>query len=320
MRIFRVLVLTACTTAACRSAPAAHGNAFSGAILLAPPSADEEAHDALLRADLSRGDSVARLGYAAGQGALLAGDVVFLRGGLPLVRGRAAAVAIAEAESVAAAATVRWQPVRAETSADGGSGFSYGYTVYSAARPAVPSVRIDRYIAFWRREAGGWRIAAYAETYGTPPAPIGLPAAAQGAVLPDEPMPEASGALGALRDADLAFARDAAEQGTGAAFGRFAAGDAQVFSPPGELISGPEAIMQSFGAAAEGNTLAWRPVAGGVSSAGDLGFTVGNAVSTARRPNGTPLVGYSKYLTVWRRQRDGRWRYVVDGGSARPRP
>jgi ketosteroid isomerase-like protein len=29
-------------------------------------------------------------------------------------------------------------------------------------------------------------------------------------------------------------------------------------------------------------------------------------------------VGYSKYLTVWKKQRDGSWRFVADGGSARP--
>ncbi|MDB4887492.1 MAG: hypothetical protein JWN79_2930, partial [Gemmatimonadetes bacterium] len=96
------------------------------------------------------------------------------------------------------------------------------------------------------------------------------------------------------------------------------AADAQVFSAPGEFISGPEAIMQSFGSASSGNSLAWHPVAGEVSAAGDLGFTAGNAVFTGRRDDGGRLVGYSKYLTVWKKQRDGQWRYVVDGGSARP--
>jgi ketosteroid isomerase-like protein len=62
----------------------------------------------------------------------------------------------------------------------------------------------------------------------------------------------------------------------------------------------------------------WRPVAGGVAKSGDLGFTVGNAVFTGRREDGGQVVRYSKYLTVWKKQHDGDWRYVVDGGSARP--
>jgi ketosteroid isomerase-like protein len=62
----------------------------------------------------------------------------------------------------------------------------------------------------------------------------------------------------------------------------------------------------------------WHPVAGEVARSGDLGFTVGNAVFTGRSLDGSPQVRYSKYLTVWKRQRDGSWRYVVDGGNARP--
>jgi ketosteroid isomerase-like protein len=103
------------------------------------------------------------------------------------------------------------------------------------------------------------------------------------------------------------------------AFGRSAAHDAQIFSGPGEFISGPRAISQSFGAPTEKNSLVWHPVAGEVADSGDLGFTVGNAVFTGYREDGTKVERFSKYLTVWKRQRDGSWRYVVDGGSSRPK-
>jgi ketosteroid isomerase-like protein len=177
---------------------------------------------------------------------------------------------------------------------------------------------VDRYIAFWRREDAGWRIAAYAETYGSPPGAMSLPAAARGGVLPDVPMPRERGWLEGVRAADVEFSKQATALGTGEAFGRFAAEDAQVFSAPGEFISGPDAIRRTFAPAASGNSLVWHPIAGEVSKAGDLGFTVGNAVFTGHREDGGAQVGYSKYLTVWRKQRDGSWRYVVDGGSARP--
>jgi ketosteroid isomerase-like protein len=45
---------------------------------------------------------------------------------------------------------------------------------------------------------------------------------------------------------------------------------------------------------------------------------VGNAVFIGERENGGRLAVYSKYLTVWKKQRDGNWRYVVDGGNSRP--
>ena len=319
MRYHRAVWLATVAAAGCSAAQHHGGSAFVGPVALAPASAAEEAHDALLRADIARGDSVARRGYADGLAARLTEDVIYLRGGLPIIRGRVAARAVLAAESLGTNPTVRWQPVRAEASSDGKSGFSYGYAIFGASQPNATAVRVDRYIAFWRREADGWRIAAYAETYGSAPAPLSLPLPAQGASLADRPMPRASGALEAIRAADTDFSDDAAKLGTGEAFGRYAADDAQIFSGPGEFTSGPRAITQSFGPITSNSSLVWHPVAGQVSESGDLGFTVGNAVFTGARDDGAPFVRYSKYLTVWKKQRDGRWRYVVDGGSARPK-
>ena len=310
--------MTAIATAACHHGTSSPGASFVGASLLEPLSDSEAAHDELLRADLARGDSVARLGMSDGLAATFTDDVVYLRGGMPIVRGRGAAKAIAAAESLATPFSVRWQPVRAETSRDGQTGYSYGYTIVSTAAAGAPAIRVDRYIAYWRHLPAGWRIAAYAETYGAPPPPLTLPQEAGSAAMSDVPMARRTGALEAIRAADADFSSDATKFGAGEAFGRYAAGDAQIFSGPGEFISGPHAIRESFGPPTEKNTLVWHPVHGEVAASGDLGFTVGNAVFTGIREDGAQIQRFSKYLTVWKRQRDGSWRYVVDGGSARP--
>ena len=311
------VLLAAMAVAACHGSHSP-GASFAGAALLEPLSEAEAAHDELLRADLERGDTVARRGLVDGLVASFSDDVVFLRGGLPIVRGRSAARAIAAAESLGTSYAIRWQPVRAEASQDGKSGYSYGYTIVSAASAGAPTIRVDRYIAYWRLTTAGWRIAAYAETSGAPPAPVSVPDEAASAAMRDTSMTRRRGALEAIRAADIEFSNAASKYGTGEAFGRFAAGDAQIFSAPGEFISGPRAISASFGAPVAKNTLVWHPVHGEVSEAGDLGFTVGNAVFTGYKEDGTKIVRYSKYLTVWKKQRDGSWRYVVDGGSARP--
>jgi ketosteroid isomerase-like protein len=198
------------------------------------------------------------------------------------------------------------------------SGYTYGYTIYGVAQATAPSLRVDRYIAFWRKEPTGWRIAGYAETYGSPPTPMTLPVAAADSVVADVPMSRRTGAIDAIRNADVEFSLDATKLGTGEAFGQYAAADAQIFSGPGEFITGPGAITESFGPPGRKSSLVWHPVEGEISKSGDLGFTVGNAVFNGEREDGAPIVRYSKYLTVWKRQRDGSWRYVVDGGSARP--
>lgn len=318
MRAISVVMLTAVVATGCHGSRVP-GSPFAGASLLAPLSEMEEAHDALLRADLARADSVAQLGVARGLAANFTSDVVYLRGGLPIVRSRAAAQAIIAAESLGGPVAVRWQPVRADVSRDGRNGYSYGYTVIGSAANGTPSLRMDRYIAFWRREGDAWQIAAYAETYGAPPPALAMPSVVADSALADVPMRRSRGPLEDVRAADDEFAQTAMKLGSSRAFGAYAAANAQIFSTPGEFITGPDAIAQAFGPTTDDSKLSWHPVTGEVARSGDLGFTVGNAVFTGKNLDGTPQVRYSKYLTVWRKQRDGSWRYVVDGGNARPK-
>jgi hypothetical protein len=102
VRRLGVLLLTALSTGACHQGARTPGAAFVGASLLEPPSDAEAAHDELLRADIARADSVMRRGMSEGLAVNLTEDVVYLRGGLPILRGREAARAIAAAESLAA--------------------------------------------------------------------------------------------------------------------------------------------------------------------------------------------------------------------------
>ena len=311
-----VVLLTTLSSLACRSGQP--GAPFAGALLLQPPSDAEAAHDELLRADIARSDSVGRMGFAEGLANAFTSDVVYLRGGLPIIKGRQPARVIAASEGIGTNATVRWQPLRAETSRDRKHGYSYGFTIYSVGQAGAPSIRVDRYIAFWRREEAGWRIAAYAETYGSAPPALPIPSNASEGIVADVAMRRRSGALEAIRSADEEFSKEAVKMGTGEAFGRYAAPDAQMFSGPGEFVTGPGAIAQLFGAPGRRSLLVWHPVEGEVAKSEDLGFTVGNAVFSGEREDGAPIVSYSKYLTVWKRQPDGSWKFVVDGGSARP--
>jgi ketosteroid isomerase-like protein len=206
-----------------------------------------------------------------------------------------------------------WQPVRVEVSDDGRWGYSQGYRTALVAG----ALATDSYVAVWRR--GGddrWQLAAYAEMGARPPADASLPAALAGAVVAAPPAtPDAAAPL---LDADRAFAATSAASDPGSAFGKHAAPDVMVFGAGGVLVLGPDALQAGFGPPSADNTLAWYPVAGGIAGSGELGFTVGLAVARGRAPDGTAVERPSKYITVWRRQPDGRWAFVTDGGNERP--
>jgi ketosteroid isomerase-like protein len=62
----------------------------------------------------------------------------------------------------------------------------------------------------------------------------------------------------------------------------------------------------------------WHPIAADGAASGDLGFTVGEAVLRGRGPKGEVRERGTKYLSIWQRQPDGVWRFVMDGGNSRP--
>jgi ketosteroid isomerase-like protein len=76
---------------------------------------------------------------------------------------------------------------------------------------------------------------------------------------------------------------------------------------------GRDAIGAAFADFPTDAILEWVPVAANIAASGDLGCTVGEALVRARG-------SYSKYLTIWKRQPDGAWKFVADGGNARPAP
>jgi ketosteroid isomerase-like protein len=102
---------------------------------------------------------------------------------------------------------------------------------------------------------------------------------------------------------DIAFS-NAAQTDVAAAFGAYAAPDgAQTAGGSTTWAFGPEAIRAAWSGTA--STFHWSPELGGVASSGDLGFTVGYVYF-----DGSPVPG--KYFTVWQKQANGEWRYIVD--------
>lgn len=273
------------------------------ALLLAAPAAGQDPDPlvTLAAADRAWADSTA-VDPAGGFASRLATDALYLYPGAPILEGRDVVHRFLQGPQ---RPPHRWQMLRAVVSADGSHGATWG--VLAADDSTGPA--LGRYIAYWVRSAG-WRVSAVMHAMPAP-AEVALPALAT--FRPDT---VGTGARGEVERADRAFAAEAGARGVDRAFQAAAAPDAMMFGSAGELLLGPVEIGASFGGPA---AWAWRPVASLAAPGGDLAFTVGEAEITVPLAAG-PRVYHSKYLTIWRRQPDGSWRFVTDGGNARPGP
>jgi ketosteroid isomerase-like protein len=68
------------------------------------------------------------------------------------------------------------------------------------------------------------------------------------------------------------------------------------------------------------NRLLWTPVGADISASGDLGYTYGTFEFHSKNKAGQPTVNYGKYTSIWKLQKDGSWKVVLDMGNASPQP
>jgi len=222
----------------------------------------------------------------------------YLYPGAPLLRGTDHIRAFLESTDSIVMQT--WTPAFADVSADGRLGYTFGWTHGAGTR--------GKYLACWQKTGSGWRLAAYASTRLTPVTDSASPTRPGG-----ELSPQVRGRADPreLLHADSAFAALSVTNGAKHAFLAFAADDAMSFGGGAQMTHGRQAIGAGFDGFPAGAVLEWRPVAAEIAPSGDLGCTVGEARIAS-------LNHYSKYVTIWRRQPDGAWKFVADGGNVRP--
>jgi len=133
------------------------------------------------------------------------------------------------------------------------------------------------------------------------------------------PGPASGAEVERLLRADKAFCALAQKRGAAEAFRTFAAEDAVCF-PIGEApVRGRAAILEWMSSGPKGE-MKWTPMTAEVARSGDLGYTWGTYEFRGQGDDGQPLVRHGKYVTVWKKQADGSWRFVLDIGNPGPPP
>jgi ketosteroid isomerase-like protein len=116
-----------------------------------------------------------------------------------------------------------------------------------------------------------------------------------------------------LIEADKAFNAMAQKEGTGKAFIAYAAGDPVIIRQGGMPLIGHSAFVEAF-SKVPGSSLSWEPLKAEIAASQDLGYTFGRYALR----DGETIKSYGVYVTVWKKQSDGSWKFVLDGGGTTP--
>lgn len=128
--------------------------------------------------------------------------------------------------------------------------------------------------------------------------------------------PDAAAVRESLLAADRAFAAATAERGLEGWMSAFDTTGIQMEADR-PFTPGLAAVRATMAPAFADTAwhLTWEPTMAFASAAGDLGYTLGTWRSSRAGPDGVAEVHTGKYVTIWRRQADGGWRVVFDGGN-----
>jgi ketosteroid isomerase-like protein len=123
-----------------------------------------------------------------------------------------------------------------------------------------------------------------------------------------------------LRQLEAEFMTAAAERGS-QGYLSYYADDSVELPNGGPIIQGKVNIAKGMGFLDQkDNRLTWTPVGADISKSGDLGYTYGTFEFRSKDKDGKPVVDTGKYTSIWKKQKDGSWKVVLDMGNASPAP
>jgi ketosteroid isomerase-like protein len=283
------------------------------ALVTAQSSSPQQIADELLAADRAFAAASAKTDLITGLSTQFAGDVA-MPTPAGFVFGSQKAIDALKANPANTGAKAEWIPARVAVSSDGKHGFTAGFMTITRADG---SVNPAKYLAYWERQAGGWRALVYKRT----PAKSAAPATPVSYVLPKQIVPAKNDAAAleknreSLADAERSFSRDAQTMGIGPAFKKYGSPDAINLAGPETLtfVMGNDAIGDNVGSGAPPNTspVTWGPEKTIIAASGDFGVTIGYIVRNQPAADGKTVPG-QPFFTIWRKDADGVWRYIAE--------
>jgi ketosteroid isomerase-like protein len=118
---------------------------------------------------------------------------------------------------------------------------------------------------------------------------------------------------GALLQTDREFSTMSEKEGMFKAFLAFIAEDGVILRDNSYPSIGESSLSKHFeGKSDTSFILTWEPVFEKISESGDLGYTYGIYSNKIKL---TGIVTKGTYVSIWQKQKDGRWKFLLDTGT-----
>ncbi|HEX5025190.1 MAG TPA: DUF4440 domain-containing protein [Agriterribacter sp.] len=117
-------------------------------------------------------------------------------------------------------------------------------------------------------------------------------------------------ALNQLQQTDVDFSNRSKEVGMKKAFLEYIEKDGVLLRPGRMPIIGSEAVEFISAVNDSSFTLTWQPLDADISVASDLGYTYGTYNMRIK-----DSVYKGTYVTIWKKEKDGKWKFVLDTGN-----
>ncbi|MFC1733131.1 DUF6265 family protein [candidate division KSB1 bacterium] len=119
-----------------------------------------------------------------------------------------------------------------------------------------------------------------------------------------------------LIQVDSSFSEYSAKYGMTEAFLNFSAEDAVLLRSNYDPIKGTGNISSFLKNSDDSTyTISWKPQYAKVSNSGELGFTYGIYKIHSKDNNEKNLIGSGTYVSIWEKDMNGEWKYILDTGN-----
>lgn len=117
-------------------------------------------------------------------------------------------------------------------------------------------------------------------------------------------------ALNEMQQTDVDFSNRSKEAGMKKAFLEYIEPDGMLLRPNRMPVTGADAIVLITSLNDTSVMLTWQPLGADVAASADMGYTYG-----IYRLEAGDSVQRGTYVTIWKKQEDGRWKFVLDAGN-----